>query len=353
MSTVVVFGASGYVGRHLLDELRRRGHDLVVVARPDAAAGRYEDLGARVVADAGLPAAATGETVLVNLAYPRAVPGLDVRQANDRLIARVTRAVEATGARRLIHVSTQAVFGYQWRTPPRPLRAPLRLGDSYVETKRVAENALRRHRRRHGHELAIVRLGNVLGAGAEPWASVTAQRILEGRPVAGGDGRGMLNGTYVRNIADYIATLAAHPGPTDSMAGTEFHHLAEFAERRWHELVGPMAETIGVRPTYRPDVPVMPGVGAKTLAGSAVRRAAPLLKRAPRLLGAIQRVRPKIRVAARGVPTEDAAHFAITGGAIALPSALLPGWVPPHSWETMIDELRGWLPAHGFVLEPR
>ena len=347
--TVVVFGATGYVGGYLVAELAGRGHDVVVVRR---GAAELAVPGARVLTDAELASLRGRSCAIVNLAYPRAAPGLEVRAANERLIERVTRAVEVTGATRLIHTSTQAVFGYEWRRAPRVGPAPLVLGDSYIESKRYAENALRAHWRRGGraHDLVIVRLGNVLGAGAMPWVSATAERILEGRAAAGGGGRGRLNGTDVRNIADYLATLVEQEGRlADGVPGV-FHHLAEHAERTWSELIEPMSSTIGVGATYRADVPVLGSGGVKSYAKTAGRRFAGVLERHRGLLTLAQRLKPLPRPHANAPSSDDPGWYAITGGAIALPPALLPSWRPPHAWESMLREIDEWLPAHGFVL---
>ena len=347
---VVVFGATGYVGEQLVEELARRGHAVVVVARGESASALARP-GVRVATDAELAELGLRDTVVVNLAYPRAAPGLEIRAANVRLLGRVVRAVEATRAVRLIQASTQAVFGYHWKKAPVAGPAPLVLGDSYIESKRHAEYALRRHWHRTGrrHDLAIVRLGNILGAGAMPWVTGTAQRILEGRAAAGRDGNGRLNGTHVRNIADYLATLVEHDGRIADGATGVFHHLAEFADRPWRDLVEPISRTIGVRALYRPDAPASAPVGARTVVGSLVRRFASPLARTG-VVTLLHRYRPVPKLSANADPIEDDGWFMITGGDIALPPSLLPGWTAPHTFESMLREIDAWLPTCGYTL---
>lgn len=349
MTTVLVYGSSGYVGGFLVAELARRGHEVIRVTR---GASTSSTDGAAVVRDAELDGLRRERVVVVNLAYPRTAGGLEIRAANEALLGRLTRAVERTGAVRMIHASSQAVFGYEWRRAPRVGRAPFLPGDPYIESKRHAEYALRRHWRSRGgrHDLAIVRLGNVLGPGAIPWVSATAQRILEGRPAASGGGRGRLNGTHVRNIADYFAFLTELDEPVGTRQPGVYHHLAEFAERSWADLIEPMADAIGVRPRYRADVPSAPGVTPRTLIGSAVRRFGSILTERPRLLAEVYRLRPAPPLALRGEPVEDDGWHVITGGGIALPAALSPEWRPPHSWDAMLAEIVDWLRAHGLTL---
>jgi nucleoside-diphosphate-sugar epimerase len=349
-ATVVLFGGTGYVGGYLVAELERRGHEVVMVTREGAAA-QGPSATVRRMTDAELSQLRGRRVVVVNLAYPRSVGGVEIRRSNERLIARVTGAVEATAASRLVHTSTQAVFGYEWRRAPRAKAAPLVLGDTYIESKRHAEDALRRHWRRRGrHDFVIVRLGNVLGAGAMPWVTATAQRILEGRPAAARGGQGRLNGTHVRNIAHYLATLVEHEARVADGERGVYHHLAEFADRSWSDLIEPMARAIGVRPVYRADVPVLGRPGAFTLVRSGARRFAGALARRPALLTLAQRIQPPPRLSANAPTVEDPGWHAITGGDIALPAALLPDWTPPHGWAELVAEVQEWLPRHGYAL---
>ena len=348
--TVVVIGASGYVGGRMLAELSGRGHRVVAVTRGDIHASSGASAHAERMRDDQLVSLRGEDVVVVNLAYPSNTPGLEARAANERLIERVRLAVEQTDARRLLHASTQAVFGYQWRSAPVAGPAPRRAGDMYIEVKQRAERALARHQRRRGHDLAIVRLGNVLGAGAMPWASATAQRILEGRPAAGRGGAGRLNGTYVANIADYFATLVEHDGEPAAGEAGMYHHLAEFGDRPWRDLIEPLAAAVGVEAVYTDDAPMPAAAGLEAMARAAVRRAAPLITRAPALVAMIQRLRPPLPLRTHGRAVEDPSWAMLTGGAIVFPPALLPGWAPPHSWNAALAEMQAWVAAHGYAV---
>src|SRR5262249_9618562 len=152
-----------------------------------------------------------GARAVVNLAYARDASPFEVYPATRRLMHLVDRTREATGASRLIHISTLAVFGYRFERPPWPLAVKWRPADPYIESKIYAERLLLRAAARGSDDLAIVRLGNVIGPAAPIWIASLAQRILEARPVGYTSGLGYANATSIDNVGSYICELVRCP----------------------------------------------------------------------------------------------------------------------------------------------
>jgi nucleoside-diphosphate-sugar epimerase len=146
---VLVTGATGFLGRHLVTALVERGDSVRAFVRPETDAAALESLGAEVVrgglGDASaLRAAATGHGLVFNAVGLVSYEWGDLarlREANVESARRILEAVEP-GAR-LVHVSSAGAVG--------PSGAPDRLADEeqpfpaaargnpYSVTKREAE----------------------------------------------------------------------------------------------------------------------------------------------------------------------------------------------------------------------
>jgi nucleoside-diphosphate-sugar epimerase len=258
METVVVFGATSYVGGFVVAKLIERGRRVIGVTRRPSLARILlaADSDQLVVADPREAARLVGEedVTVINLAYVKSVaPQLVYRQ--NRQLAKSIEDVVGTRARTLVHVSTQSVFGDVFTEPPTATRLPWRSMDSlYAESKLHAEHLAERLARRLECELAIVRLGSVIGPGAPMWVGDLAQRILEMRPVGYTGEAGYSNSTHVENVASYLAHLEDLPGG-DLRSFGPYHHLAEFSAHRWPELLDVMSGEIGCAWTTVPRRP--------------------------------------------------------------------------------------------------
>jgi nucleoside-diphosphate-sugar epimerase len=115
MGTVAITGASGYIGKHLVAQLRQRGDVRIkVLTRSRGRSPRVFDFGANVEVvegDLHVPESLHNflepDCTVVHLAY------LHGRGETENLgaMANLLQACRAAGIRRLIHCSTVAVFG--------------------------------------------------------------------------------------------------------------------------------------------------------------------------------------------------------------------------------------------------
>ncbi len=194
MSTVVVTGATGFVGGRVARRLRARGDDVVaIVRRPSDALGAI-GVDQRTVALGdleGLQEAGRGATAIVHAAAVAGPDRATAHAVNVDGTQAVTGAALLAG-QRLIHVSTTSVYdlaatgdrevveddplvGRDGDAPPTSSS-----GSAYATTKASAEGVVDRAVR-NGLAGAILRPPAVLGAGpTSTWGTRVPARIRDG-----------------------------------------------------------------------------------------------------------------------------------------------------------------------------
>ena len=218
---VLVTGASGLIGRHVVEALRDRRHVVRALVRPASSAARKLDVDlarADLRAPEGLAGALQGVDAVVHLAA--SVAGDPAEQFATTVVGteNLLAAMADAGVRRLVLASSMTV--YAWRRVGAVLSEDSPLEDDpeprgeYTVTKLWQERLARRAAEAGAVDLTVLRPGAVWGPGAE-WraeAGVTLGRVHI--VVTGGP---RLPLTYVENCADCFATAVdsdAAPGET-------------------------------------------------------------------------------------------------------------------------------------------
>lgn len=212
---LLVTGASGFLGRYVVDEAQRRGHAVRAMVR---SAGRGESTEGSielVIADLrsrrGLIEAVSGVDAVLHLAAAKA--GDVYAQYGGTVVAteNLLWAMDAAGVRRIIHVSSFSVYDYlKMRTgsvhdESSPIEKDAFERDAYAHTKLVQERLVREHAGPGGWSWTVLRPGMIIGPDNLWSARVGAQgKHLWIRMGS----RARLPITYVENVAEAIVLAA-------------------------------------------------------------------------------------------------------------------------------------------------
>jgi nucleoside-diphosphate-sugar epimerase len=211
----MVTGATGFVGSHLAEALRRRGDDVTALARSARKAQPLTALGVSVVAGdlhdvAALQRAMVSQDVVYHVAGLVAARNeAEFLRANLGGTENVVAAMKVAGVSRLVLVSSLAAAG------PAPRGAPL-LGDepprpvtAYGRSKLAAEQTVRRS----GLSWSIVRPPIVYGPRDREILKVFRLARLRIAPVFG-DGAQELVAVHAGDLAIALIAVASNQATT-------------------------------------------------------------------------------------------------------------------------------------------
>jgi len=255
---VLVTGATGFTGGHLVRHLSRAGHQVRALVRPSAAAPWLEHVGAErangdLLDAESLARALDGVEVVYNIAalYREAGrPTSEYRAVNALAVGRIIELAKAAGAARVVHCSTVGVHG-DIEHPPANEDAPLRPGDIYQDTKLEGEQIGRTAAARVGMDLVIARPSGIYGPCDRRLFKIFGA-IAQRRFVMLGTGANYYHVTYIDDLCDgfmLCGSVPAAAGRTYILAGAELTTL--------RELVDVTAEVAKV-PSPRSRFPVWP-----------------------------------------------------------------------------------------------
>ncbi|MFF8972574.1 NAD-dependent epimerase/dehydratase family protein [Streptomyces sp. NPDC014995] len=207
--TIVLTGATGFIGSHALRALRRRGRRVRALVRRipgTEAAAPVEWVRADLTDPGALRGLCEGAGAVVHLASyiggdERLCEAVNV-EGTRALMAEATRA----GVRRVVHLSTAAVYG---AGPHRGIAvdevpaAPT----SAVSRTRLAGEAYAREA-----GAVVLRPGIVLGAG-DRWVVPGLRELVERVPAQWDGGRALLSVVDVGDLARLINAAATGPRP--------------------------------------------------------------------------------------------------------------------------------------------
>jgi len=228
---IVVLGATGFVGRAVVDVLHATGRAVVMVARrPPTCVRPWADFIACDAGDARQLAAVMGRAaVIVN-----AICGTPSEMA--RVASNLATIIRHGAGARVVHVSSLAVFGqatgtFDEATTPVPMR-----WHAYAAAKLACEDILR------AIGAVVLRPGCIYGAGAPIWCERIGRLLLARRLGGlGRYGRGWCSVVHVDDVARSVLRALDARGDDGLI-----HHVIAPDRLSWNDYFGRFAMQLGI-----------------------------------------------------------------------------------------------------------
>jgi len=237
MKKVVVTGGAGFIGSHLAEELRERGHSVIII--DNLSTGRKENIASLINSTNSITPQTQGvefiqgsttnltllQEIFKDVQYvfhqaaiasvPQSLEDpLTSNQANLTGTLNVLLAARDNGAKKVIYASSCAVYGDSPVSPKREdmLPAPL---SPYAVAKLAGEYYCQVFQEVYGLPTACLRYFNVFGPRQDPGSQYAAvipkfiSRVSEGNsPVVFGDGEQTRDFVFVRDVVEANILIA-------------------------------------------------------------------------------------------------------------------------------------------------
>ena len=244
---VLITGATGLLGGHLLQALQQRGEHIRALVLPTENAEKLLAQGVEVVqgdvTDASTLAPAIKDIELIfHLAGMMGVnrPLADYRLVNVTGSENLYKAAQAAGVRRFVHTSSHTVYGLghgRFLTEADALRPD---PDPYSITKAEGDRLMRRLMLNSAVETVIIRPGTFFGPGDRLHFGRIAQRMKNGKGVMIGRGDNALPFCYVTDVVQGFLLAAYHKSAPGSV-----YNISNDRPLTQKELFNAIADAVG------------------------------------------------------------------------------------------------------------
>ncbi len=300
MTRVLVTGATGFIGSHLVEALVHRGDEVVGIDNFDPFYPRpmkernlremgrlrgFEFHEQNMLDVEALRARLTPDTVIVHLAAkagvrPSLADPVGYANANVTGTAAVLEAARRAGVSRIAFGSSSSVYGDSTPVPFREDAVAVEPVSPYAATKRAAELVLRSVAPIYGFRTAALRFFTVYGPRQRPDLAIHAfaRRMAAGETITlFGDGTQARDYTYCDDIV--AGVIASIDWTATAAVGMEPFNLGGNRSIRTGDMVAEIAAALGIQPKLERG-PMQPGDVQQTAAD--LTKSGALLGYAPR-----------------------------------------------------------------------
>jgi 2-alkyl-3-oxoalkanoate reductase len=207
MSTILVTGGNGFVGRHVVSALQDRGDDIRVLALPSEDTSWLEQRGVTVYrGDVRVPGSLArpmqGANAVLHLAAMMDVwrPIGDYQAVNVTGTENVGRAALAAGVRRFVHMSSSSVYGMALGRPANESFPLAPFSDPYPITKAAGDSVVQRMIAEDHLPAVIIRPDQIFGPGDHLHFGRMADRLRSGRGIVVGSGENAMPFVYITDV---------------------------------------------------------------------------------------------------------------------------------------------------------
>ncbi len=260
---VLITGATGLLGGHLIQALQERGEQIRALVLPVENANKLVEQGVEVVRGDITDASTLGPAVkdvdlIFHLAGMMGVwrPLADYRLVNVTGTANLYKAAQAAGVRRFVHTSSHTVYGLghgRFMVEEDPLKPD---PDPYSITKAEGDRMMRRLMIDSGVETVILRPGTFFGPGDRLHFGRMAQKVKDGKGLIIGKGNNALPFCYVTDVVQGFMLAAYHRNAPGNV-----YNITNDRPLTQQEMFDAIADAVGgKRPTlHLPYLPIYYG----------------------------------------------------------------------------------------------
>lgn len=213
---IVITGASGFIGRHLMEDLKNTQHRITLISRHPEKLKHLVSLNVKVVEAnlhnrESLVHAFNDADVLVNMAaelYNQNV----IQQTNVEGTVNVIEAMKANRVLHLIHLSSVGVVGMQYRLKPVEVTESTACEpkNTYEKTKLASEQLLLEAEQQKAFSLCILRPTNVFGETHPKKALHSLFAQLKEKNLFISSKNAVANYVYVKDVSAAILHFVEH-----------------------------------------------------------------------------------------------------------------------------------------------
>ncbi len=285
---VLITGATGLLGGHLIKELQQRNEHIRALVLPVENADKLTAQGVEVVRGditdpSTLEPAVQGVDLIFHLAGMMGVwrPLSDYRLVNVTGSEYLYKAAQKAGVRRFVHTSSHTVYGLghgRYMKETDPLRPD---PDPYSITKAEGDRLIRRLMLTSEMETVILRPGTFFGPGDHLHFGRMAQKVKDGKGLILGRGDNALPFCYVTDVVQGYMLAGYH-----EKAPGNVYNITNDQPLTQQEMFDAIADAVGgKRPTLH--LPYLPVYWGATVAENLYKLAHLKMKPPATQLGAL------------------------------------------------------------------
>ncbi len=285
---VLITGATGLLGGHLIKELQQRNEHIRALVLPIENADKLTAQGVEVVRGditdpSTLEPAVQGVDLIFHLAGMMGVwrPLSDYRLVNVTGSEYLYKAAQKAGVRRFVHTSSHTVYGLghgRYMKETDPLRPD---PDPYSITKAEGDRLIRRLMLTSEMETVILRPGTFFGPGDHLHFGRMAQKVKDGKGLILGRGDNALPFCYVTDVVQGYMLAGYH-----EKAPGNVYNITNDQPLTQQEMFDAIADAVGgKRPTLH--LPYLPVYWGATVAENLYKLAHLKMKPPATQLGAL------------------------------------------------------------------
>ena len=250
MSTILITGGNGFVGRHVISALQDRGDRVRVLALPGEDVSWLQERGVAVYhgdirAPESLAQPVRGADAVLHLAAMMDVwrPIEDYRAVNVTGTENVCRAALAADVRRLVHMSSSSVYGVALGRPADESFPLAPFPDPYPITKAEGDRLVQRMIAEDHLPAVIIRPDQIFGPGDHLHFGTMADRLRSGHGIVIGSGDNTMPFVYVADIVRGLLLALDH----DQAVG-EAYNITNDQPLTQAQMLQAIAQEIGASP---------------------------------------------------------------------------------------------------------